>query len=398
MNFSMAPDLKLPLFLNFKSNILKIKKSNQSGLENFFSTQSKRQRFLEQLANQRIKNIPGQFHGIDLSYVDLSNIDLSDIDLTGANLTSANLSGSKLIRTNLTGAKLSRTIFHNANLTNVILTNVVIDRLTQLAIQQAFNQQWYEAAQKSIAGFNQEWEKLKTVDGFNAFDTVLKRLNESSLQSGVTIGEIVEVIEAVVQSPDIRRLIFMTAQGVDVSCYAHLLTVFNTAQGLARFDKLRRTNAAQQEILALAQGMVRQNLLDETTLPIMRQQWSEGRRVCNEEGTGPNIDGALNVQLALRHQLATQLNLPCPIKNPMEFTDSAGLNHSDKEFAVDFIDQYMSDDELIVEALISLPVWQLYLEYVLGKKIIETDLDEPLQIAMDEMLRHETEKMMCVAI
>jgi hypothetical protein len=295
MNFSMAPTLiKMPLFLNLNSNILKIKKGNHTGLEKFFSTKFR------------------------------------------------------------------------------------------LITQQAFNEQWYEAAQQSIPGFNQEWERLKTVDGFNAFETVLKRLNESSLQSNVTVAEIVEVIEAVVQSPDIRRLILIAAQG-DVNCYAHLLTAFNTAQGLARFDKLRRTHAAPQEMLALAQGMVRQNLLDETTLPIMRQQWLEGRRGCNEEGTGPDINGALNVQLALRHQLAQQLNLPCPIKNPLSVTHKAGVNHSDKALAIELINQYMNDDEQIVEALIALPVWQIYLERLLGKQMFEDD--------SDEVLRNETGKI-----
>lgn len=293
---------------------------NHKAIDSIFFTQSKRQKFLDLLATQRTKNVAGQFHGIDLSHVDLSNVDLTGIDLTGANLTSANLSGAKLIRTNLTNTKLIRTIFCNANLTDVILTGVIIDRITQLSLQEASNQQWVEVAQKTIDDFNQKWEKLKSIDGFNAFETVLKRL----LVNNVTTSEIIEVIRSVIHSPEICRLVFLAAQGADANCYAHLLTIFNTVQALARFNKLMGENAGPQKILALAKGMIRQNLLDETTLPIMRHQWSEGRRASNGDGTGPDVNEALQVQLALRHQLAAQLSLPFPIKNSMNATEIAG--------------------------------------------------------------------------
>jgi hypothetical protein len=387
MDFIMTAPVKPRFF--WKGSGVKHGLDNHTGLDSLFLTQSKRQRFLDLLAAQRAKNGPAQFHGIDLSHVDLSNIDLSGVDLTGANLTSANLSGAKLIGTNLTKAKLIRTILCNANLTDVILADIVVDRITQLSLQQASNQQWYEAAQQSIDDFNQKWEKLKSIDGFNAFETVLKRL----MANNVTTNEIVEVIESVIRSPEIRRLVFIAAQGADAGCYAHLLTIFNTAQVLARFDKLQSENAPQQEILALAKGMIRQNLLDETTLPVMRHQWSEGRRTCNGEGTGPDVAEALKVQLALRHQLATQLRLPFPIKKPVNSVDVAELNSSDKEFVVDLINKCMKDKDDLIDALIALPIWQLYLERILGKKVAWSDLDEAEQIAMETLLRAETEKV-----
>lgn len=416
-----------------KGSGLKQGLDKNKGLENIFFTQSKREKFLDLLATPRTKNVPGQFHGIDLSHADLSHVDLSGTDLTGANLTNTNLTGAKLIGTNLTRAKLIRTIFCNANLAGVIVTDSVIDRTTQLSLQQGLNQQWIEAARKSIAHFDQKWEKLKGIEGFNAFETVLKRLPKND----ITTSEIVEVITFVLHSPDICRLVFLAAQGADVRCYAHLLTIFNTAQGLVKFSKLFNShgedatpmhesamtalspnlspasgregrseplrdfhvnaNANQQEILDLALSMIRQNLLDETTLPIMRQQWSEGRRVCNGEGTGPNVNEALEVQLALRHQLAAHLSLPFPIRNPMRATDIAKLNCSDKEFAIDFVHMHMSDQDQIIDALISLPVWQLYLERVLSKKLVQVELDETKQIAVDALLRQETEKILRAA-
>jgi len=369
---------------------------NNQGLENIFFTQSKQRKFLDLLATQRTKPVTGQFHYIDLSHADLSHVDLSGLDLTGVNLTNANLTGANLTRTNLTKAKLVRTILCNALLADVVLTDAVIDRTTQLSLQQAKNQQWVEAAQKSIDNFNQQWEKLKGVDGFNAFETVLKQL----LKNDVTTAEIVEVIAVIIQSADIRDLVFLAAHGVDVNCYAQLLAVFNTIQGLARFGKLLDDNACQQEILNLAKRMATQDLLDEATLPTMRHQWSEGRRACNGEGTGPNFSEALNVQLALRHQLAAQLELPFPIKNPMNAVHIAELNQSDQEFAIDFVTKHLSDQNALIDALTTLPAWQLYLKRILGKKIMLTDLDEQLdeldeaqQIAQEMRLSHETEKI-----
>jgi hypothetical protein len=390
MDFLMTAPVKPRFFLmgiGFKQGL-----STKKGLDSLFSNhQSKKNRFLDLLASHRIKNVAGQFHGIDLSHVDLTNIDLSGVDLTGANLTSANLSGAKLVGTNLTNAKLIRTILCNANLTDVILTNIVTDRITQLSLQQASNQQWVEAAQKAIDHFEPKWEKLKSIDGFNAFETVLKQL----LKNKVTTAEIVEVIKSVIDSPEICRLVFLAAQSADVKCHTHLLTIFNAVQVLARFGKLLDENAPEQEILALAKSLVKQNLLDEATLPLMRHQWSEGRRASNSDGTGPNVNDALKVQLALRHQLATQLNLPFPIKHPMDATEIAGLTNSDKEFAIELINKYSNDQDELVEALIALPVWQLYLERVLGKKINWAELDESQQIAMEVLLRQETEKMVC---
>ena len=256
-------------------------------------------------------------------------------------------------------------------------------------MQQAKNQQWVEAAQKSIGNFNQQWEKLKGVEGFNAFETVLKQL----LKNDVTTDEIVEVIDVIIKSPDIRRLVFLTAHGADVNCYTQLLTIFNAAQALSRFGKLLNENASQSEILALAKSMAKQSMLDEATLPIMRHQWSEGRRASNGEGTGPNFNEALKVQLALRHQLAAQLGLPFPIKNPMSAINIAELSQSDEEFAIAFVNKHLSDQEEIVHALVSLPVWQFYLKRLLGEKIIQSDLDESQQIALDELLYEETKKI-----
>lgn len=364
--------------------------TTKKGLDSLslFSNQSKKKKFLDLLASYRAKNVVGQFHGIDLSHADLSNIDLTGIDLTGANLTSANLSGAKLIGTNLTNAKLIRTILCNANLTDVILTGVVTDRITQLSLQQASNQQWLEAAQKAIENFDQKWEKAKSIDGFNAFETVLKQL----LKNKVTTVEIVEVIDTALNSPEIGRLVFQAVQGVDVNCYAHLLTTFNTIQVLARFGKLLTNNQTQQ-LLDLAVGLVKQNALDEATLPLMRHQWSEGRRAPNSDGTGPNVFDALKVQLALRYQFTSQLNLPLPAKHPMDAIDVAGLMLSDKEFVLELINNSINDQDEIVEALIALPIWQLYLERVLNIQINWTDLDEAEQITLEEFLRQETKKI-----
>lgn len=372
----------------FKGSGLRNGGDNSKGLDNIVFIHSKQKRFLDLLAAQRKKNVPGQLHGIDLSHLDLSNLDLSGIDLTGANLTNTNLSGAKLIGTNLTNATLIRTIFTNATLDRINLTNAVIDRTAQLSLRQAINQRLYEAAQKSIDGFHQKWEKLKGIDGFNAFEAVLKRLNELSLNTGVTMSEIIEVIDSIIKSPEIGRLVFTAAQSADMNCDASLLTIFNTAQGLTKFGKLLSDNAEQKEILALAKSMVRQNLLDEAILPIMRNQWSEGRRSCNGNGTGPKVNEAMKVQLALRQQLASKLQLPAPVKNSLNAIDIAGLTHSDIEFAVDLINKHVNDQEQLIDALIALPLWQLYLERVLKIKI-----DEAHQIDIDALLQLETEKI-----
>lgn len=366
---------------------------NNKGLENIFFTQAKQRKFLDLLATQRTKPVAGQFHYIDLSHADLTHVDLSGLDLTGVNLTNANLTGANLTSTNLAKAKLVRTILCNALLADVDLTDATIDRTTQLSLQQAKNQQWVQAAQKSIKNFNQQWEKIKGMDGFNAFETVLKHL----LRNDVTTAEIVEVIAAIVQSADIRDLVFLAAHGVDVHCYAHLLAVFNTIQCLARFGKLLDENACQLKILDLATRMATQNLLDEATLPIMRHQWSEGRRACNGEGTGPNFNEAHNVQLALRHQLAAQLELPFPVKNPKNAVHIAELNQSDKEFAIDFVNKHLCDQSALIDALTTLPAWQLYLKRIFRKKMMWAELDEELneaqKIALETRLSKQTEKV-----
>lgn len=395
MNFIMRPPIKPHSFCKKGQEKNGANgASNREVAESLIFIQSKQKRFLDLLAAQRAdkSNAIDQFHSIDLSHADLRDVDLTGIDLTGANLTNANLSGAKLIGTNLTKAKLIRTILCNTDLANAILTDAVVDRTTQLSLQQASNQQWYKAAQNSIEGFNQKWEKLKSKDGFNTFESALKRV----LKNNFTAAEIVEVIESVITSPDICRLIFLATHGVNVHCHSQLLIIFNTVQILARFDKLMKKNVPRQEILTLAKSWVRQNLLDEATLPIMRHQWSEGRRACNGEGTGPDIEEAVNVQLALRHQLAAQLNLLFPIKDKMSAMNSAGVTHSDKEFALDFIRRYMDDKEQLISSLISLPIWQLYLERRLGKKINQKALDKAEQLAIEALLWQETEKMLSV--
>lgn len=366
---------------------------NNKGLENIFFIHSKQKKFLDLLASPHKKNVPGQFHDMDLSHIDLSNVDMSGIDLTGANLTNSNLSGAKLNGANLTNATLVRTIFSNTKLVDINLTNAVIDSTTQLSLRQAANQHLYDVAQKSIVGFNQKWDKLKDIDGFNAFEAVLKRLNELSLKNGVTTSELIEVIDSILKSPEICRLVFIAAQSADVNCHASVLTIFNTTQGLTKFGKLLNDNAGQKEILALAKSMVKQNLLDEAILPVMRNQWSEGRRSCNGNGTGPKVSEAMKVQLALRQQLAAPLQLPAPVKNALNAVDVAGLTHSDIEFAIDLINNHVDDQEQLIDALIALPSWQLYLERVLKIKIVQMDNDDDI----DVLLQQETEKIVFAA-
>ncbi|MCD6026264.1 MAG: pentapeptide repeat protein [Solimicrobium sp.] len=370
---------------------------NKDVLENIFFTQSKQQNFLDLLATHRARNSIGQFHGIDLSHVDLSNVDLTGVDLTGANLTNANLTGAKLISANLSNARLIRTVLCNANLTDAILTNVIIDRATRIALQQSSNQHWFDRVHETIDDFNQKWEKLKEVDGFNAFETMLKRLNDWDLKDSIPMSDIIEVISSVINSPAICRLVFSAARGTIFSCQAYLLTLFNNIQGLTRFSKLLSDNAPQGVLLALAKGMVRQNLLGEATLPVMRNQWSERRREGNGEGTGPNVIDALSVQLALRHQLAEKLNLPFTISNPLDAADIAKLNNSDKEFAIDFVNKHLSDRMNVIAMLIAMPVWQFYLEHTSGKKIAQREGNTLSQTDIDTLLRQETEKIMSAA-
>ena len=115
--------------------------------------------------------------------------------------------------------------------------------------------------------------------------------------------------------------------------------------------------------------MVTLTSLDEVTTRVMRQQWQEGRRSANTTGTGPNTSEALEVQLALRHQLGAELNLPFPVNNPIYSTGIAQLNDADKAFAVQYVNNVINDKDQLTDALVAQPIWRLYLESILAEQI-----------------------------
>ena len=52
-------------------------------------------------------------------------------------------------------------------------------------------------------------------------------------------------------------------------------SLFLTPSGLSRFDTLQRDHATPQEMLDLAMGMVKQEVLNEAASRIMQRQWDE---------------------------------------------------------------------------------------------------------------------------
>lgn len=159
----------------------------------------------------------------------------------------------------------------------------------------------------------------------------------------------------------------------DADCEDRKLLTFNTIQSIVHSHVLQReaqTNKTDVTVkeLQLSLGMFRQSLLDEAALRVMQKQWEENRRTSNDEGTGPNLQEALEVQLALRCALGEVLKLPFPVKG-MLYGKVAGLTSADIELAKTWVEQEGSDPKRQVRGLLAQPVWRKYLEDVFREKI-----------------------------
>lgn len=230
---------------------------------------------------------------------------------------------------------------------------------------------WYQRAGKTeadIATLKQQWKHVETTPHAASFEALLQRLNEGKLKNSVTPAHVVEIIDEIIQSEETRTLIFDATQSADQDCHDRPLTIFNTVQSLARFSKLQRENAPVADILNLAEGMLKVALLDEVTLEVMNQQWKQGRRSTNKEGTGPNVNEALEVQLGLRYALGGTLNLPFKVQKPL-YTAMAGLTEKDQEFAINYVNATMNNPDKKREGLVEQCMWATYLSSILAAEI-----------------------------
>jgi hypothetical protein len=234
----------------------------------------------------------------------------------------------------------------------VTLTSRVIDRTTRLFRNRSTYQTWHPAARAKIIDFDRQWHNLKTDEGFSAFDALIRKVNETT----ITIAETVDIVQTVIELPTIRRLVFNVVQSTDMKSREHILIALNSIQGTIEFGQLLQKSPYSADVLAMKNALLRQSLLDEAVLPVMRQQWLDGRCKCNGRGTGPHIGEAIKVQLALRYHLNEALQLPCAMKGISNANDLLQLNDTDKAFAIDFVNKVMDDAEQLNAALQALPV------------------------------------------
>jgi hypothetical protein len=222
---------------------------------------------------------------------------------------------------------------------------------------------WYKHAERSeadIQRLNDAWEAIEQEDFYKPFESLLQRLSADALQ--VRAYDVAEVIEEVVGSPEIRKLIFDQTQSADQNCEDRPLTIFNTIQSLARFSKLQRAGAPETKILALAEGMLKTALLDEATALVMKKQWTEQRRSSNQRNDGPNMSETLEVQLELRRVLGEELKLPFRVLNSLYSQGIARLDPSDKLFAKQYVNDTMGNPDQKYQGLIATPMWRTHMQ------------------------------------
>ena len=232
-------------------------------------------------------------------------------------------------------------------------------------------EKWYRKAGKTpqqLVELNQIWQDLRTEVGFDQFQTLLERMAEDVLCKVVKPQQVVDIIDEVVQAPAIRPILFSAAFEAAQDCHDRVLLIFDNIRALAKASALQRTGASDKEILEFAIGMVKQALLDEAVPRIMNQQWKDNRRHGNHEldgtgaianngrGSGPNMREALEVQLALRHQLGQTLNLPFLVDG-MLFERCAGLNKDDKRLAMKYVEMEIKNQNGLIERLVAQPMW-----------------------------------------
>lgn len=269
---------------------------------------------------------------------------------------------------------------------------------------------WYQRVCKTkeqIDDLVALWPMLHQEHGFNTFESLLLRLEEHELQAMVIPQHVVEVIDEVISSTEVRQWIVEATAEADQDCHDRVLLIFNTIQALARASVLQRNRARESAILALALGMVKQALLDEVVPHVMEKQWLEKRdasqplgednrrRLSNAQGSGPNINEALEVQLALRDQLASTLSLPFPIQGTL-YTEIANLNESDRAFAVQYVEAWISDKDKLLNSLLAQRVWTHYLKQRFAHEIAEITENYAQKMEMfEERVEGEGETSEC---
>lgn len=231
---------------------------------------------------------------------------------------------------------------------------------------------WCQQAGLTLDDLDSQWENLKEEDNFDEFATLLVRLTDPLLKNKVSAADVMEVIQSVIASPETRRLIFDESQSAAANCLERPLSLFNTIQGLARFNRLEKQGASPQDLFTLAKGLLKQTLLDEATFLVMTQQWTERRLGGNEDNAGPDTSEALEYQMALRKELETELGLPCPV-NPLFATTYVHLTTNDINIARNRVNEVMKSEERLTQALLNQPFWTQYLRRVYAKEFTEID-------------------------
>ncbi len=237
-------------------------------------------------------------------------------------------------------------------------------RLLSPAVVSNPHEVWYSRAGRSdsdIDALKESWSTVENAFFYQSFESLLRRLMDDKVKSFVSASDVAEVIQEVISSSEVRELIFEEAQTADQDCHDRPLVIFNTVQSLARFNRLQRENAAPEELLALAEGMLKLALLDEVTGRVMTKQWADSRRTGNSDNNGPNVSEALEVQLELRRVLGDELALPFKVSS-LYSSAIADLNEQDMQFAKKFVQDRMNNIDDKIAGLISLPMWKLYMK------------------------------------
>ena len=207
---------------------------------------------------------------------------------------------------------------------------------------------WLTLAGRTVSEVLQDWknlnEPLSTDEpsgySFRDFSNLLLRLY-SEAKNMVDPNHVLMVIDEMVNSPPgFRSLAFKTADDGLTNCHDRALFTFNTIQGLAKMNQLQRLKIGEQATLNLAIGLVKQSLLDQFTVKIR-----------------PNSSETLEVALALRQQLATDLRLPFPVKQA-SYTGIANLTEEEKKLAIKYVDDVLKDQNQLIEHLTASPIWQ----------------------------------------
>lgn len=218
------------------------------------------------------------------------------------------------------------------------------------------------------------WSTLEHEEDCTLFGVLLKRLSEHVLAERVTPAHVVDVIDEAAASKETRQCLFEATFEADRDCHDRVLLIFNTMQALARASQLQRDAAPHEEMVKLAQGMLKQALLDEMVPKVMHKQWTENRRAGNDvidpetghianngRGTGPNLQEALEVQLALRERLAEALHLPFPVTGLYTTAPITSLSEQDINDVANAVKEAMANKANVIRGLVEQPVWRHYL-------------------------------------